>query len=93
MKYSFDDLKGKVAVIAGGFGILGMALTRGLAEAGVNLPVISRSADNPAKGEALAAEFGIKCLGISASTTDKAALEAALVAVASASPAWLCKRD
>ena len=77
MKYSFDDLKGKVAVITGGFGILGMALTRGLAEAGVNLAVISRSADNPAKGEALAAEFGIKCLGISASTTDKAALEAA----------------
>ena len=72
MKYSFDDLKGKVAVITGGFGILGMALTRGLAEAGVNLAVISRSADNPAKGEALAKEFGIKCLGISASTTDKA---------------------
>ena len=78
MKYSFDDLKGKVAVITGGCGILGMALTRGLAEAGVNLAVISRSADNPAKGEALAKEFGIKCLGISASTTDKAALEAAV---------------
>lgn len=77
MKYSFDDLKGRNCVITGGFGVLGMALTRGLAEAGVNLAVISRSADNPVKGEAIAKEFGIKCIGISASTLDKAALEAA----------------
>ncbi len=76
-KWSFDDLKGRNCVITGGFGILGMALTRGLAEAGVNLAVISRSADNPAKGEAIAKEFGIKCLGISASTLDKEALLAA----------------
>lgn len=75
MKYSFDDLKGRNCVITGGFGVLGMALTRGLAAAGVNLAVISRSADNPARGEAIAAEFGVKCLGISASTLDKAALE------------------
>lgn len=77
MKWSFDDLKGRNCVITGGFGILGMALTRGLAEAGVNLAVISRSADNPAKGEAIAKEFGVKCLGISASTIDKEALIAA----------------
>ena len=77
MKWSFDDLKGRNCVITGGFGILGMALTRGLAEAGVNLAVISRSADNPAKGEAIAKEFGVKCLGISASTLDKGALIAA----------------
>lgn len=77
MKWSFDDLKGRNCVITGGFGILGMALTRGLAEAGVNLAVVSRSADNPAKGEAIAKEFGVKCLGISASTLDKEALIAA----------------
>lgn len=77
MKYSFDDLKGRNCVITGGFGVLGMALTRGLAEAGVNLAVISRSKDNPARGETIAKEFGVKCLGISASTLDKADLEAA----------------
>ncbi len=77
MKYSSADLKGRNCVITGGFGVLGMALTRGLAAAGVNLAVISRSADNPARGEAIAAEFGVKCLGISASTLDKAALEQA----------------
>ncbi len=76
-KWSFDDLKGRNCVITGGFGILGMALTRGLAEAGVNLAVISRSADNPAKGEAISREFGVKCIGISASTLDKEALTVA----------------
>lgn len=77
MKYNFDDLKGRNCVITGGFGVLGTALTRGLAEAGVNLAVISRSADNPAKGEAISKEFGVKCIGISASTLDKEALLAA----------------
>lgn len=77
MKYSFDDLKGRNCVITGGFGVLGTALTRGLAEAGVNIAVISRSKDNPQRGEALAKEFGVKCIGISASTLDKPALEAA----------------
>ena len=47
MKYSFEDLKGRNCVITGGFGVLGMALTRGLAEAGVNLAVISRSKEIP----------------------------------------------
>ena len=76
MKYSFDDLKGRNCVITGGFGILGIALTKGLLEAGVQVAVISRSASNPEKGEELTKEYGVKCLGISASTTDKAALEA-----------------
>ena len=77
MKWNFEDLKGRNAVITGGFGVLGTALTRGLAEAGVNLAVISRSKENPERGKAIEAEFGVKCLGISASTLDKEALEAA----------------
>lgn len=76
-RYAFDDLKGRNCVITGGFGVIGTALTRGLADAGVHLAVISRSADNPARGEAVAREFGVKCLGISASTLDRQALEAA----------------
>ena len=78
MKYSFDDLKGKNCVITGGFGIIGLALCRGLAEAGVNLAVISRKAGDSPKAKELADEFGIKCIGISAGVTDKAALEKAL---------------
>lgn len=77
MKYSFEDLKGKNCVITGGFGVIGMALTRGLAESGVNLAVIGRNPATPDKAKAIADEFGIKCIGISASVTDKQQLEAA----------------
>lgn len=76
-RYTFDDLAGRNCVITGGFGVLGTAITRGLAAAGVNIAVVSRSKDNPAKAAALSSEFGVKCLGISASTLDKEALEAA----------------
>lgn len=77
MKWNFEDLKGRVCVITGGFGVLGMALTRGLLEAGVKTAVISRSLDNPKKGEDLTKEFGTQCLGISASSLDKVSLEQA----------------
>ena len=67
MTYNFDDLKGRNCVITGGFGVIGLALTKGLAAAGVNLAVISRKAgESPLAGE-IADEFGVKCIGISAS--------------------------
>ncbi|MCQ2059169.1 MAG: SDR family oxidoreductase [Bacteroidaceae bacterium] len=74
---NFDDLKGKNCVITGGFGVIGTALTRGMAAAGINLAVIGQNEQTPAKGIAIAQEFGVKCIGIRASVLDKAALEAA----------------
>ncbi len=79
MKLNFDDLKGRNAVITGGFGVLGTALTRGLLSAGVNLAVIGRSKDNALKAAALREEFSdTKCIGLSASVLDRAALESLL---------------
>ncbi len=81
MKYSFNDLKARNCVITGGFGVIGLALTKGLAAAGVNLAVISRkAADSPLAAE-ISSEFGVKCIGISASILDRDALEKALVEV------------
>ena len=77
MKYSFDDLKGRNCVITGGFGVIGYALCEGLASAGVNMAVISRSAGKSPKAEELSKKYGVKCIGISASTLDKDALLAA----------------
>ncbi len=74
---NFDDLKGKNCVITGGFGVIGTALTRGMAAAGINLAVIGQNEQTPAKGMAIAQEFGVKCIGIRASVLDKAALETA----------------
>lgn len=79
MKLSFDDLKGRNAVITGGFGILGNALTRGMLSAGINLAVIGRSKDNAEKAAALRKEFpDAKCIGLSASVLDRTALESLL---------------
>lgn len=79
MQINFDDLKGRNAVITGGFGVLGMALTRGMLSAGINLAVIGRSKDNADKAAALEKEYpGTKCIGLSASVLDRAALTALL---------------
>ena len=76
MKWNFDDLKGRNAVITGGFGVLGMALTRGLLEAGVNLAIIGRSKENAQRAAALQEEFPcVKVLGLSASVIDREVLE------------------
>ena len=81
MKYNFDDLRGRNCVITGGFGIIGLALCKGLASAGVNLAVISRGAGTSPCAEEISREFGVKCIGISAGVTDKKSLEAALETV------------
>ncbi|MBR3744570.1 MAG: SDR family oxidoreductase [Bacteroidales bacterium] len=81
MTYSFDDLKGRNCVITGGFGVIGLALTKGLAAAGVNLAAISRKAAESPLAAEISSEFGVKCIGISASILDRGALEKALVDV------------
>lgn len=81
MKYSFNDLKARNCVITGGFGVIGLALTKGLAAAGVNLAVISRKAAESPLAAEISSEFGVKCIGISASILDRGALEKALVEV------------
>ena len=81
MTYSFDDLKGRNCVITGGFGVIGLALTKGLAAAGINLAVISRKAAESPLASDISSEFGVKCIGISASILDRGALEKALVEV------------
>lgn len=48
------DIKGRVAVITGGYGILGSSMAKSLAGQGVHVAVLGRRAD---KGEALAAEL------------------------------------
>ena len=82
MKWNFDDLKGRNAVITGGFGVLGMALTRGLLEAGVNLSIIGRSKENAQRAAALQEEFPeVKVLGLSTSVLDRTALEEVLLEI------------
>jgi len=68
------DLTGKVAIVTGGNGGIGLGMARGLAEAGTDIAVVGR---NETKCVAAAAELktrGIKAISIIADVTDPAAV-------------------
>ncbi len=74
----FDDLRGRVCAMTGGAGIIGRALGRGLAAAGVRLAVIDL--DRAAAGEAAEAlrrEMAADALGVEADVLDRESLRRA----------------
>jgi NAD(P)-dependent dehydrogenase (short-subunit alcohol dehydrogenase family) len=82
MKHDFGDLDGKVAVLTGGTGIIGGALARALALAGVKVVIAGRER---AKAEAIAARIGAETggtlIGLGFDVLDRQALEAARVEI------------
>ena len=71
------DIKGKVAVITGGYGVLGASMARCLAKLGVHVAIVGRK---PEKGEPLAAELseiGAEAIFCQADVLDREALVAA----------------
>jgi 2-dehydro-3-deoxy-D-gluconate 5-dehydrogenase len=70
------DLTGRVAIVTGGNGGIGLGMARGLAAAGAAIVVVGR---NEAKSNAVVAQLtqgGAKAIAISADVTDKAAVDA-----------------
>ena len=68
------DLSGKVAIVTGGNGGIGLGMARGLAAAGANIAVVAR---NETKSEAAIAELrqhGVKAIAVTTDVTDKAAV-------------------
>ncbi len=63
------DLTGKVALVTGGNGGIGLGMARGLAAAGANLVLAGR---NVAKGESATRELGDGCVFVRADVTRKA---------------------
>jgi 2-dehydro-3-deoxy-D-gluconate 5-dehydrogenase len=68
------DLKGKVAIVTGGNGGIGLGIAHGLADAGADIAVVGR---NEAKSKAAAVELaarGVGAIAVVADVTDKAAV-------------------
>jgi 2-dehydro-3-deoxy-D-gluconate 5-dehydrogenase len=76
MKTELFSLGGKVAIVTGGNGGIGLGMARGLSEAGADIAIVGR---NEAKSGAAVAEFkqtGARAISITADVTDKAAVTA-----------------
>jgi 2-dehydro-3-deoxy-D-gluconate 5-dehydrogenase len=74
MKTGRFDLNGKVAIVTGGNGGIGLGMARGLAEAGAAIAVVGR---NEAKSVAAVTELeqvGAKAISVVADVTEKAAV-------------------
>ena len=76
MKTGLFDLSGKVAIVTGGNGGIGLGMAQGLADAGSAIAVVGR---NEAKSKAAAEglkQRGVKAIAVTADVTDKAAVAA-----------------
>lgn len=74
------DLSGKTAVVIGGTSGIGLALARGLAEAGANIVPSGRRIEAVESAAEEVRSLGRRALGVRADVTDRASLEALLAA-------------
>jgi NAD(P)-dependent dehydrogenase (short-subunit alcohol dehydrogenase family) len=70
------DLKGKVAIVTGGNGGIGLGMARGLADAGADIAVVGRNAAKSKEASADLASRGVKAIAIETDVTDKGAVAA-----------------
>src|ERR1700692_1886116 len=77
MEMSLFDLTGRVAVVTGGNGGIGLGMAGGRAGAGARVVLAGRDV---AKGEAAAAQLGNGCIFVACDVTDKAACTALVAA-------------
>lgn len=77
-KISFDDLKGKVCVITGGAGVIGVSIIKALASVGTKVAIVDINEQLATEVAAqLAQEFNAEIIGVKANVLDKESLESA----------------
>lgn len=77
-KLSFDDLNGKVCVITGGAGVIGVSIIRALASVGTKVAIVDINEELATQVAAdLAKEFNAEIIGVKANVLDKESLESA----------------
>ncbi|MBV9533246.1 MAG: glucose 1-dehydrogenase [Bradyrhizobium sp.] len=75
MKSVLFDLSGKVAVVTGGNGGIGLGMARGLANAGAALAIVGRNERKSNEAVAEIAACGAKAISVVADVTDKTAVD------------------
>ena len=70
------DLAGKVAIVTGGNGGIGLGMARGLAEAGADIAVVGRNESKSLSAVADLKARGVRAISIKADVTDKASVAA-----------------
>jgi 2-deoxy-D-gluconate 3-dehydrogenase len=65
------DLRGKVALVTGGNGGIGLGIARGLAQAGADVAIAGRNADKTARAVAELEGLGVRGLGLSVDVVDE----------------------
>jgi 2-dehydro-3-deoxy-D-gluconate 5-dehydrogenase len=68
------DLKGKVAIVTGGNGGIGLGIARGLADAGADVAVVGRNEDKSKAAVAELATRGVRAIAVATDVTDKDAV-------------------
>ena len=77
-KISFDDLNGKVCVITGGAGVIGISIIKALASVGTKVAIVDINEDLAKSVAAdLSKEFNAAIIGVKANVLDKESLESA----------------
>jgi len=74
------DLKGRVAIVTGGNGGIGLGLATGLAKAGAAVMIAARNPDKNAAAVAALRALGAEAEAVATDITDAAAIEAAIAA-------------
>ena len=74
MKPGLFDLRGKVAIVTGGNGGIGLGMARGLAEAGADIAIIGRNETKSTAAAADLAKLGVRAISVIADVTAPSAV-------------------
>ena len=81
-KISFDDLNGKVCVITGGAGVIGISIVKALASVGIKVAIVDLNEELATKvAMEISEEFDAIVIGVKGNVLDKASLEEAKVVI------------
>ncbi len=77
-KISFDDLNGKVCVITGGAGVIGISLVKALVSVGTRVAIVDLNEELAQQvADEISKEFNATCIGVKGNVLDKESLESA----------------